>query len=98
MFSLSLVTGHLFDRGYYRWLLGGGTTLFLLGIMMLSLAKEYYSIFLCQGVCLGLGVGCMFAPALSVPTHHFLKRRALAIGLVSTGSSCGGVVFRQSAL
>ena len=34
----------------------------------------------------------MFLPALSVQAHHWKKRRALAMGIVLTGSSFGGII------
>ena len=30
---------------------------------------------------------------MSVLSHHFLRRRALAVGIAFTGSSVGGIVF-----
>jgi len=35
----------------------------------------------------------MYLPALSIVSHYFNKRRALAIGVVQSGSSVGGVFF-----
>lgn len=54
---------------------------------MLSLAdpRQYYQLFLSQGVGMGLGAGLMFVPALSVQTHYWRKRRALAMGIVLSG-------------
>lgn len=48
----------------------------------------------------GLANGTLFLPALGCVSHHFFKRRALATGIVVTGSSVGGIVFpiSQSAL
>ena len=34
----------------------------------------------------------MFLSALSVQAHHWKKRRALAMGIVLTGSSFGGII------
>lgn len=48
---------------------------------------------LIQGVIGGLGVGFQFLPALSIQSHWFERRRALAIGLVASGTSIGGIVF-----
>lgn len=49
--------------------------------------------FLSQGVALGLGFGTLFLPAVGIVSHHFHKRRALATGIVVSGSSVGGIVF-----
>jgi len=45
---------------------------------------------LAQGIGIGIGTGLIFLPALSVISQYFLKRRSLALGIVTTGSSVGG--------
>jgi MFS family permease len=54
---------------------------------MLSLTKphKYFQTFLSQGVGMGLGMGLMFIPALSITSHYFRKRRSVAIGYVFAG-------------
>lgn len=61
---------------------------------MLSLGDttKYYQIILSQGVGVGIGCGPMFLPALSVQAHLWRKHRALAMGIVLTGSSFGGII------
>jgi len=45
-------------------------------------------LFLAQGLGMGIAIGTMYVPALGILSHYFQKRRALAIGLVtSVGSS-----------
>ena len=62
---------------------------------MLSLTHphHYYQTFLSQGVGIGTGMGILFLPALSVPSHYFARRRSLAMGVVVAGASLGGVVW-----
>jgi MFS family permease len=54
---------------------------------MLSLAKphRYDQIFLSQGVGMGIGMGFMMIPSLSLMSHYFRRRRALAMGLIAAG-------------
>lgn len=54
---------------------------------MLSLADptKYYQLILSQGVGMGIGGGLILVPAVSVQAHHWLKRRALAMGIILTG-------------
>ena len=61
--------------------------------MMTSISTEYYQFFLAQGICSPLGASFVFSSALSCTATWFEKRRALAFGIVSSGSSLGGVVF-----
>ncbi|GAA94859.1 uncharacterized protein L969DRAFT_26521 [Mixia osmundae IAM 14324] len=93
MFSCGMVVGKLFDEGYFRALTICGSVLYTFSIFMLSLSKSYVEVFLAQGVAAGLGLGLLFLPSVSVIAHWFRKRRALAIGVVVSGSSIGGVCW-----
>lgn len=42
---------------------------------------------------MGLGLGLTFLPSISIVSHHFRAQRALAMGIVTTGASAGGIVF-----
>ena len=61
--------------------------------MMASLGTDYYQILLAQGICSPIGASCIFYPAVSATQTWFLRRRALALGIVASGSSLGGVIF-----
>lgn len=58
VFLMGLVgtlSGAFYDRGYAHPVLVAGLTLIVLGLFMLSLAREYWQLLLTQGVCVGLG-------------------------------------------
>jgi len=85
-----LVTGPLYDHGYLRALLVGGSLLEILGLMMMSLAREYYQIFLAQAVCLGLGGGMVYVPSIAAAAASIGEaKRPLVIGVVASGSGIG---------
>jgi len=42
---------------------------------------------------MGIGSGLLYVPAVAVQAHHWKARRALAMGVVVTGSSVGGIVY-----
>ncbi|KZT25256.1 MFS monocarboxylate transporter-like protein [Neolentinus lepideus HHB14362 ss-1] len=88
-----VMTGRLFDKGYMRIIVLIGSVLTVFALMMTSLAKTYYQIILAQGVALGLGLGLLFTPAISCISHWFRRRRALANGVLASGSSTGGIIF-----
>ncbi|KAK5064722.1 hypothetical protein LTR84_000556 [Exophiala bonariae] len=91
--SFSLVAGPIFDRGYFRILLAVGTFLTVFGIMMNSISDNYWQVFLSQGLCIGLGTGCLFLPSVAIVATYFTTKRALAIGIVASGGSIGSVVY-----
>lgn len=95
LFAGGLFAGKLFDEGYFHHCIGAGSLIYLFSIFMLSLAKphQYYQIFLAQGVGMGIGMGLLFLPAISVTSHYFRRRRAAAMGVVLAGSSLGAVIY-----
>ncbi|KAK7733339.1 hypothetical protein SLS53_008236 [Cytospora paraplurivora] len=58
-----------------------------------AFAREYWQIFLAQSLCFGLGAAGIFVPGLVAASQYFKTKRALAVGIVASGSSVGGVVF-----
>ncbi|KAF5356726.1 hypothetical protein D9757_012533 [Collybiopsis confluens] len=95
LFAGGIFSGKLFDDGYFRELIFGGSLIYLLSTFMLSLAvpHHYYQNFLAQGVGMGMGMGILFLPTLSVSAHYFKKKRGLVMGILLTGSSVGAVVY-----
>lgn len=84
-----VATGPLFDRGYARTLTNVGSVLVVFGMMMTSLASEYWQFLLAQGFCIGLGHGCLFIVLVGQISLTFRRRRWMAIGLAQTGGSVG---------
>ncbi|RDW72525.1 MCT family MFS transporter [Aspergillus mulundensis] len=88
-----VVTGPLFDAGYFRALLGFGTVMLPFSFMMVSLSSKFWHFILCQGICVGLACGCLFVPAVAILPQYFRRRKGLANGIAATGSSIGGVIY-----
>jgi MFS family permease len=84
-----VLSGPLFDRGYFRSMLFAGNFLIVLGIMMLSLSTTYWQVFLSQGLCMGLGAGLLYIPSLAMVGVWFDKKRNLAMGIVMSGIAIG---------
>ncbi|KIM75300.1 hypothetical protein PILCRDRAFT_680559 [Piloderma croceum F 1598] len=93
--AMGLPAGGLLDKGYFKHLILVGSIIYVFSLFMLSLAHvdSYYQIFLSQGVGMGIGAGLIYLPAMAVQAHHWKTRRALAMGIVITGSSFGGIVY-----
>ncbi|KAM3538928.1 hypothetical protein ARSEF1564_008167 [Beauveria bassiana] len=89
----STISGPIFDLGYHRALLVSGTCLVVFGIMMTSLATQYWQLFLAQGLVVGLGAGCLFLPSVSIVATYFTTKRALVTGIVAAGGSIASVIY-----
>lgn len=88
-----LIAGPIYDRGYLRLLLLTGSFMVVFGLMMLSLSTEYWQALLSQAFCVGIGAGLLFVPTVSVIPTWFSTKIGLAIGIASSGSSLGGVIY-----
>lgn len=87
------LSGKYFDAGYFRQMLYAGTFMIVFGLMMTSLATQYYQVLLAQGLCVGGGTGLLLVSSVGLPSTWFVRRRGLAVGVVSTGASVAGIVF-----
>ncbi|KAJ5675762.1 hypothetical protein N7462_008659 [Penicillium macrosclerotiorum] len=91
--ALGPIYGRIFDTYGASPILYPCSVCCVLSLCMTSLAHEYYQILLAQGLLFGIGSGGLFlAGSLSVG-QWFVRRRGLAMGITSTGSSLGGVIF-----
>lgn len=89
LFVISALSGPLFDMGYMRSLVFVGSTLTVLGMMLISICKAYWQFFLCQGVLIGIGNGLLFLCAVTNIGQYFTTRKAIATGLAGTGANVG---------
>ncbi|EJU01043.1 MFS general substrate transporter [Dacryopinax primogenitus] len=95
LFLCGLVTGRLFDAGYFRPMMIGGGVL-VVGCIFAQSAVQvdgYYQVFLSQAIGQGVGLGIVYLPSLAVLGQHFQKHRSTATGVAVAGSSFGGIVF-----
>ncbi|KUI52926.1 Riboflavin transporter MCH5 [Cytospora mali] len=91
--EVGIFSGPLYDHGHLRLLIAVGACFLVLGIMMTSLAKDYYSILLSLGVCTGLGMGMLFFPGITAISTYFTTKRGLANGVAASGSALGAVIY-----
>ncbi|KAG1731655.1 MFS general substrate transporter [Suillus paluster] len=92
--AVGLVSGSLYDRGYFYHLMISGSLLQSFSLFMLSLSKpdQYYQIFLSQGLGLGVATGLMYIPSMAIVSHHFQERRTLVMTFAASGSSLGAII------
>lgn len=88
-FFIGAFSGRLLDAGLFVPTLFVGAILQLLGIFMMSLSTKWYQLLLSQGVLTGIGGGIFFCPSMGLIATYFSNKRALAVGIASTGNSVG---------
>ena len=93
LITMGVVTGQLFDRGFFKSLIYTGAVLSIFAVMMLSLCTEFWQILLAQGMCIGIGAGMVFTPSMALIARSFRERRAIAMGVVACGAPTGGILY-----
>ncbi|KAJ5885781.1 MFS general substrate transporter [Penicillium tannophilum] len=93
MYGGGIVFGNVFDSYGPRWLIYIGGFAHVFGLMMVSVSKTYYQIFLSQAICSGLGASAIYYACIGSLASWFQAKRATAFGLAASGGSVGGVIF-----
>ncbi|KAL5117365.1 hypothetical protein ACEQ8H_004681 [Pleosporales sp. CAS-2024a] len=88
--------GMLLDNGYLKSTIVVGTALEIVGLLLMSFSKSYWTMLLAQGVCMGIGSGLLAIIPVVVLAMFFEKKRMVATGLASTGASIAGVAYTLS--
>ncbi|EKG09845.1 Major facilitator superfamily [Macrophomina phaseolina MS6] len=84
--------GRVFDSHGPRGMMLLGITMHVLGLMMTSLSTKYWHFVLAQSICSGMGSGAILYASLNSVATWFRERRALALGIASSGSGVSGIV------
>ncbi|PYH46868.1 putative MFS monocarboxylate transporter (Mct) [Aspergillus saccharolyticus JOP 1030-1] len=93
MFFGGPFVGILFDNFGPRYIMLAGTFFHVFGLMMISISSEYYQFLLAQGICSPIGTSALFHCSINSISTWFGRRRALALGIATSGASLGGVVL-----
>lgn len=56
---------------------------------------KLWQFILAQGFCSGIGAGFIYLPCAAILSHWFRRKRTLCFGIIASGSSFGGVIFRR---
>lgn len=89
----TLISGLLYDRGWFYHLIIAGSLLQSLSLFALSFAKpgQFYMIIVLQGILSGIGIGLTYGPCMVVISQHFSRRRTLVMSFVASGVPLGAV-------
>jgi MFS family permease len=93
----SLISGGLADRFGPRIVLSLSSISIATGYCLMPLVHSPWQLFLFYGIILGIGMGAMFVPLVSMTARWFSTRRNLMTGLVSSGAGAGMLVVPSSA-
>ena len=91
-FTLGAVTGSVADRIGPRWLVLAGFVILAGGLFAASRATSLSALYATYSIGVGLGVGCVYVPAVAAVQPWFIRRRALASGLAASGIGVGTLV------
>lgn len=90
---VGVIAGPLYDMGMFRALVISGSVMIVLGFMFTSLCTAYWQVMLSQAALIGVGTGFLYIPSLALLPRYFSKKRAIATGIVTAGSSLGGTIY-----
>ncbi|KAG1837271.1 MFS general substrate transporter [Suillus subalutaceus] len=92
--NITLISGPLYNRGWFYHMVIAGSSLQSLPLFALSFAKpgQFYMIFMVQGILSGIGIGLTYGPSLAVASQHFSRRRTLVMSLVTSGTPLGSMI------
>ena len=93
LLAIGTVSGRAADAGMARLTVFIGSVFLIFGTFMTSLCTSYWQIFLAQGLCVGIGMGIVYMPALTLIGTYFSRNRALAVGVAAAGSGTGSLIF-----
>lgn len=88
-----ILSGPLFDLGYFRSMLLAGALINTVSIFLLSVSTQYYQVLLTQGILVGLGTSLLYMPGLALIGRSFDKHRSAAMAAATCGAPIGGIVF-----
>ncbi|XP_061915105.1 monocarboxylate transporter 9b [Entelurus aequoreus] len=63
------------------------------GLMLSAFAPSVHFLIFSYGIVVGLGCGLVYAATLTITCQYFDKRRGLALGIVTTGTSVGAFIY-----
>lgn len=70
-----------------------GVGILVLAYISASFSRRIWQLYLSQGVLIGIGIGFVYIPSMTIISQWFDKKRSLANGISSAGSGVGGIIF-----
>jgi len=96
-FILGVFTGRFTDFVGYRISLILGATLMVGSMFAASFSREYWQLFLSQGLMFGLGVAFVYPTTTTISRQYFgPSKHGIANGIVVSGGALGGCILPYS--
>lgn len=89
-FSLA-ISGRLVDKYDPRIIIFSGGFICAIGLLLSGLADTKIELFLYFGVLIGIGDGVLYITCVTLISRWFVKKRSLAIGIITTGVPLSGL-------
>lgn len=90
-FSLT-IAGRLVDKYDPRVVIASGGIIAALGMLLSGIATKGWHLYISYGFLIGLGDGVLYITCVAVVSRWFIKKRALAIGIITTGIPLSGLI------
>ena len=88
-FALGAFSGPLADRIGPQRIVLAGMVLIAVGLLAASAAQELWQVYLTYSLCVGVGVGLAYVPAVGAVQRWFIRQRGKASGLAVAGIGAG---------
>lgn len=87
-----IIAGRLIDKYDPRIVIFGGGTIAALGMILSGFAQNSWQLILFYSVFVGLGDTVLYITCVAVVSRWFTKKRAFAIGIITTGVPLSGLL------
>ncbi len=87
-----ILAGRLIDRFDPRAVIFGGGLIAALGMFMSGIAETTWQLYVSYGFFVGLGDAVLYITCVALVSRWFVKKRALAIGIITTGVPLSGLI------
>lgn len=87
-----IIAGRLIDKYDPRWVIFGGGSIAALGMILSGFATTTWQLILFYSVFVGLGDTVLYITCVAVVSRWFTKKRAFAIGIITTGVPLSGLL------
>ncbi len=87
-----IIAGRLIDKYDPRIVIFGGGSIAALGMILSGFASNVWELFIFYGLFVGLGDTVLYITCVAVISRWFVKKRTLAIGIITTGVPLSGLI------